>query len=77
MMPEVMSPGGEDLDLCVAPRDSYVNSANYVGDAVSNPRPTRRSKDYYGDAWRAQILLVPQIFVGRNEDLKSFFLGGI
>ena len=73
---EVVSADSGDPDLRVAPRRSYINGANYFGDIALNPWPTRRGQDYYGDASRTQILLVPQILVGSNEDLKPFFLGG-
>lgn len=63
------------LDLHVAARYGVIDSAEHGNDLALDPRPARRGQDDNSDVPRAEVLLVLQVPIGRDENLESFTFG--
>ena len=62
--------GNRDFEETRIPRRPFDRGRNITAHQT-NTRPTRRAQHHDSDASRGQILLIPEILVGRDHDRKS------
>lgn len=76
-MPKDVSADGRNLDLRVAPWHGSINGADHSRDTALDTRPACRGQNDHRYASGTQVLLIPQVVIGRNENIEPVSFGNI